>query len=91
MAFTYNTMITAIGILGAISGVMLCDIVGRRPLLLFGLSLSAIFAAVVGGLGTKAKLGSSDIHMMVASFVFVVVGNKMGVNVLCCELPALLC
>lgn len=85
MAFTYNTMITAIGILGAITGVMLCDIVGRRPLLLVGLALSAVFSAVVGGLGTKPKLGSSDIHMIVASFVFVVVGNKMGVNVLCCK------
>lgn len=83
MAFTYNTMITALGIFGAIAGVMLCDSLGRRPLLLFGLALAAIFNAVVGGLGTKPKLSSSDIHMVVASFVFVVIGNKMGVNVLC--------
>lgn len=85
MAFTYNTMITAIGILGAIIGVMLCDVVGRRPLLLVGLALAAVFNAVVGGMGTKPHLSSSEIHTVVASFVFVVIGNKMGVNVLCCE------
>jgi len=80
-------MITALGIIGAIIGVMLCDVIGRRPLLLFGLGLAAIFNAVVGGLGTKGNLTQSEIHAVVASFVFVVIGNKMGVNVLCCEYP----
>jgi MFS family permease len=85
MSFTYTTMLTALGIVGAMIGVLLCDVVGRRPLLIVGLALAAIFNGVVGGLGTKGSLNSSQIHTMVASFVFVIVGNKMGVNVLCCE------
>jgi SP family sugar:H+ symporter-like MFS transporter len=78
-------MITAIGIVFSIICVLLVDLTGRRPILLIGIALAAIFNAVVRGVGSKRPITDSDINTIVASLVMVSVGNKLGVNPLSCQ------
>lgn len=85
LSFTYTTMITAIGIVFSILAICVVDFTGRRPLLLAGIALAAIFNAVLGGVGSKPNVGSGDIGTIVASLVMVSVGNKIGVNPLSCK------
>lgn len=85
MSFTYNTMITGIGIFFSILAVLVCDYTGRRPLLLTGLAMAAIFNAVLGGVGSSgAPYSSTEINTVIASITMVIVGVKISVNPLCC-------
>lgn len=79
-------MITAISIAFSILAICVVDLTGRRPLLLVGIGLATIFNAVVGGVGSKDTIGDAEINAIVASLVMVAIGNKIGVNPLCCEL-----
>lgn len=78
MAFTYTTIITAVGIIAGLIAITTLDVFGRRRILLNGVSLSAIFNAVCGGVGSKRSISSTDIHVIVASLCFISIGNRAG-------------
>lgn len=78
-------MITAISIVFSILAICVVDFTGRRLLLLVGIALATVFNAVVGGVGSKETIGDTEINAIVASLVMVAIGNKIGVNPLCCE------
>ena len=73
-------MITAVGIVGAIIAILIVDVVGRRNILIFGMTLAALFNAITGAVGSHKVLTQSDIHTIVASLTMVVLGNKISVN-----------
>jgi hypothetical protein len=85
-SFTYTTMITAVSIACGLLANALVDFTGRRPLLLAGIALSAVFNPVVGGVGYHSPIPESDINVIVASLTFVVMGNKMSNNPFSCTL-----
>ena len=80
VAFTYNTMIIAIAIACGIVGILCVDIVGRRTMCIIGVSIAFIFNGVSGGVGAHKPLTNTDIHIIVASLVFVLAGNKISLN-----------
>lgn len=78
-------MITAISIVFSILAIVIVDWTGRRLLLLIGIGLATVFNAVVGGVGIIDNPGDAQINAIVASLVMVAIGNKIGVNPLCCR------
>ena len=79
-AFSYTTMITAVGIVAGIVAILIVDVVGRRSILIFGLTLASLFNAITGAVGSHKTLSQTDINTIVASLTLVIVGNKCSVN-----------
>ena len=67
----------------SIVSVCIVDATGRRPLYIVGLSLSLIFSAVTGGIGSKKNITSSDTNAIIASLAFLLIGCKLAANPYC--------
>ena len=88
LAFTYTNVITAVGLVAALIALLVVDVVGRRRVGITGMTMAAIAAAVVGGVGSKSKPQASDLNTIVAALVFVSSGNKLCFQPLCYVIAA---
>ena len=88
LSFTYTNVITAIGLLAAMFALLIVDIVGKRRLSMAGMTMATIAAGVVGGIGQKKVHTKADLHTIIASLVFVSVGNKLCFQPLCYVIAA---
>jgi hypothetical protein len=70
-AFLFNVISNIVGLVAVVMTFFTVDRSGRRPTLLFGGSMMAVFMLILGGMGTVpvASRSSSMSNMMVASFM----------------------
>ena len=88
LAFTYTNVISAVGLFASFLALLLVDFVGRRRIGLAGMTMAAIAATVVGGIGSKSVASRSDLPTIVAALVFVSIGNKICYQPLCYVIAA---
>lgn len=81
-SFTYSFIAQAAGVAGALIGMLIVDRVGRRPILICGLSLAALFNFLVAGVGSKPDLSSSQINLVIASIILLNFSCKISINML---------
>lgn len=81
-AFTYSFIAQAAGVAGALIAMFLVDRVGRRPVLICGLSLAALFNFLVAGFGSKPDPSSTQISVVIASIILLNFSCKFSINML---------
>lgn len=69
MSFTYAMIGQVVGLVGCAIGIFLLDIVGRRPLLIYGSAVCWFLLYLASGLGTVHSLNQSEINMEIACFM----------------------
>ncbi|KAG9250966.1 general substrate transporter [Emericellopsis atlantica] len=70
MSFTYNMIGQSMGILGCLVGVILFDITGRRPLLIYGSVVCTFLLFLASGIGGSTSNPSQQItHTMISCFM----------------------
>ena len=84
-SFTYSNLAQVAGLVGSIVMVSTVDILGRRPLLIMGTALSAIFLYVTGALATKPHPTIPERNMIVAGLILVNFVVKASISTISCE------
>lgn len=69
MSFTYSTIGQVAGLVGSATGLVLFDVVGRRPPMIVGSLLCAIFLYLAAGVGLHKPLSTPAENTMLASFM----------------------
>ena len=70
MSFTYNMIGQSMGILGCLVGVILFDITGRRPLLVYGSVVCTFLLFLASGIrGSTSNPGQQVTHTMISCFL----------------------
>ena len=69
MSFTYATIGQVVGVVGCTMGLVLFDIVGRRPLMIIGSCVTAFLLFLASGLGMDKNPNGSMTHTIVACFM----------------------
>lgn len=81
-SFTYSFVAQAAGVAGAIITMLIVDKVGRRPILISGLTLAALFNFLVAGVGAKADPSTPQINLVIASIILLNFSCKYSINTL---------
>ena len=69
MSFTYNIIGQVLGVVGNFTPVVLFDITGRRPLLIYGGAVACLLLYLASGLGTIKDQTTDQTNMMLACFM----------------------
>jgi MFS family permease len=69
MSFTYNMIGQAIGILGCLTGTILFDISGRRPLFIYGCCVCVFLLYLGSGIGDRSNPNQTETRTMVSTFM----------------------
>jgi len=69
MAFTYTTTGQVVGVVGAAAGIILFDITGRRPLMIYGSVVCTFLLYLASGLGTIHDPNESEKNTLLACFI----------------------
>ena len=69
MSFPYNIIGQVLGVVGSFTPVVLFDITGRRPLLIYAGAVACFFLYLASGLGTIRDRTTSQTNMMLACFM----------------------
>lgn len=69
MSFTYAMIGQAIGVVGCAFGIVLFDITGRRPLMIYASTVCAFLLYLGSGLGTIGNPNTNETNTLVACFI----------------------
>lgn len=69
MSFTYTMIGQAIAVVGCAAGIVLFDITGRRPLLVYGSCICAFLLFLASGIGSVNDPNQSQTHTMISCFM----------------------
>jgi MFS family permease len=69
LSFTYATIGQVIGVVGCAIGVLLFDITGRRPLLIYGSIVCTFLLYLASGLGTIHDPNQNEVNTLLACFM----------------------
>ena len=70
MSFTYNMIGQVIGVVGCAVGILLFDITGRRPLLIYGITICAFLLYLASGIGSRtAEPSLVETRTMISCFM----------------------
>ncbi|OQU94908.1 hypothetical protein CLAIMM_01191 isoform 2 [Cladophialophora immunda] len=81
-AFTYSLVAQACGVAGALICILVVDRVGRRPILITGQALAALFNFLVAGYGSKLHPTTAQGNLVIASIILLFTACKFSVNTL---------
>lgn len=68
-------------------GILLVDRVGRRPLIIFGATVLVICNFVVGTVGPRDDLSTSQVNGIVACMILILTAVKISFQANACESP----
>lgn len=69
MTFTYTVINSAVSVVVCLIGMVLMDVSGRRPILIYGCLAQALFVYLVAGLGGSGAKDLTTAHAMVACVI----------------------
>lgn len=81
-SFTYSLVAQIAGFVGALIACLVTDRIGRRPLLISGMFLAALFNFLIAGLGSKPDPSSSETGMVIAALVLLSTSIKYSASTL---------
>ena len=91
--FNYTIIYSVIGLFGQVLVMFTVDKIGRRPTMIAGCAMMAVFLLLMGGLGTRSAPSANVLNFMVACVVLFNFGACISVqqfnHMLSAELPAL--
>jgi MFS family permease len=69
MSFTYAMAGQVVGVVGCAIGLVLLDISGRRPLLIYGSAVCTFLLYLASGLGTVPSMNQNEVNTTLACFI----------------------
>ncbi|KIW33511.1 hypothetical protein, variant [Cladophialophora immunda] len=78
MSFTYAIVGQALSVVGCICGLILFDIIGRRPLFIFGSAVACFLLYLASGLGSIHNPNQSESNTLIACFMIVPAFTKIS-------------
>lgn len=81
----YQTVGQAIGVVLSLAAIILIDIVGRRPIIIFGALMLVTCNVIIGSIGPKTALTSAEEGVVVASIMLLLSGTKISFQMAACE------
>ncbi|CAL5865892.1 uncharacterized protein PFLUO_LOCUS98 [Penicillium psychrofluorescens] len=69
MSFTYSMVGQVVGVVGCAIGLVLLDISGRRPLLIYGSAICTFLLYLASGLGTVPSMNQNEVNTTLACFI----------------------
>lgn len=83
--FMYQTVGQAIGVVFSLGAIILIDIIGRRPLIIFGALMLVVCNVIIGSIGPKQNITSAEEGAVVASIMLLLSGTKISFQMGACE------
>ncbi|WRT70962.1 uncharacterized protein IL334_007961 [Kwoniella shivajii] len=77
-SFTYTILCQLMGMIGGLTGLLLTDRVGRRPLLIIGSALLVLFDGLAAGLASKPNRSSTENNVVVACWTLMLWSAKLS-------------
>lgn len=78
LIFTFAAVGHGVGVVATLIGILLVDRVGRRPLLIFGATVLVICNFVVGTVGPRDNLSTSQVNGIVACMILILTSVKIS-------------
>lgn len=87
--FVYQTVGQAIGVVFSLAAIILIDIIGRRPMMMFGALMLVTCNVIIGSIGPKTpNITSAEEGVVVASIMLLLSGTKISFQMGACECVA---
>lgn len=83
--FVYQTVGQAIGVFLSLAAILLLDVVGRRPIILFGAAMLVVCNVIIGAIGPKSTYTSAEEGVVVASIMLLLSGTKISFQMASCK------
>lgn len=81
----YQTVGQAIGVVWSLAAILVIDIIGRRPLFIFGALMLVVCNVIIGSIGPKTpNLTSAEEGVVVASIMLLLSGTKISFQMGAC-------
>lgn len=81
----YQTVGQAIGVVLSLAAILLLDILGRRPIILFGALMLVVCNIIIGAIGPKSTYTSAEEGVVVASIMLLLSGTKVSFQMASCQ------
>jgi hypothetical protein len=82
----YQTVGQAIGVVWSLAAILVIDIIGRRPLFIFGALMLVVCNVIIGSIGPKTpNLTSAEEGAVVASIMLLLSGTKISFQMGACK------
>jgi len=78
LVFVYSTIGQGVGIVTSIIGILVIDKLGRRPPLITGVTILLVCNILIGSLGPKRNLNSTEQGVVIASIMLLLSGLKLS-------------
>lgn len=86
--FAFQTIGQSIGVVASIIGIVLIDKIGRRPPVLFGACLLFVCNILIGSLGSKQDITTTQEGVIIASIMLLLSGLKLSFQLSSCKSTA---
>lgn len=84
--FVYQTVGQAIGVVFSLAAIILIDIIGRRPMMMFGALMLVTCNVIIGSIGPRTpNITSAEEGVVVASIMLLLSGTKISFQMGACE------
>ena len=77
-SFTYATLGLGVAVIASLLGILLCDRIGRRPILIGGAAAAALFNFIVAGVGSQPVQTDASTNAVVASMILLLSSCKFS-------------
>lgn len=82
--FVYQTVGQAIGVVLSLAAIISLDVLGRRPIIMFGAMLLVVCNVIIGSIGPKSSYTSAEEGVVVASIMLLLSGTKISFQMAAC-------
>lgn len=83
--FVYQTVGQAMGVVSSLAAILLLDVLGRRPIILFGCFMLVVCNVIIGAIGPKSTYTSAEEGVVVASIMLLLSGMKVSFQMASCQ------
>lgn len=83
--FVYQTVGQAIGVVLSLAAIILIDVLGRRPVIIFGALMLVVCNIIIGSIGPKDTITAAEEGAVVASIMLLLSGTKISFQMAACE------
>jgi len=75
----------AIGVVLSLAAILLLDVLGRRPIIIFGAMMLVVCNFIIGSIGPKTSYTSAEEGVVVASIMLLLSGTKISFQMAACK------